>query len=245
MRYRKAYELKNTVRLYNLVLVIINTYFFVLAMKEFKMGLEPWGCQAFNESRRRNVLEVGHLIFYLRYLEFMDTFLLILKKKKNQLSFLHIFHHAIVPTLMYIGLKFNPLPFNCMLPITNLFVHVIMYGYYGLSTFGPSVTKWLWWKKYLTSLQISQFALLIIHSLHPILLYWFSPGCKISLSVIIVNTIIGFTFLSLFVSFYRSTYAKQTKSSDKTRLINEKDENGFPNTPSGSTKSIAERPKFD
>ena len=36
----------------------------------------------------------------------------------------------------------------------NSFVHVIMYSYYGLSAMGPAVQKYLWWKKYLTQLQL-------------------------------------------------------------------------------------------
>lgn len=38
--------------------------------------------------------------------------------------------------------------------MTNSFIHVIMYSYYGLSTLGPNVTKYLWWKKYLTIIQL-------------------------------------------------------------------------------------------
>ena len=30
----------------------------------------------------------------------------------------------------------------------NMGVHVVMYFYYFLSAFGPSVQKYLWWKRY-------------------------------------------------------------------------------------------------
>lgn len=36
----------------------------------------------------------------------------------------------------------------------NSFVHVIMYAYYAISALGPSYQKYLWWKKYLTRLQL-------------------------------------------------------------------------------------------
>lgn len=29
-----------------------------------------------------------------------------------------------------------------------------MYGYYGLAAFGPKIQKFLWWKKYLTIIQM-------------------------------------------------------------------------------------------
>ena len=36
----------------------------------------------------------------------------------------------------------------------NSFVHVIMYSYYLLAALGPQVQKYLWWKKYITKLQL-------------------------------------------------------------------------------------------
>ena len=36
----------------------------------------------------------------------------------------------------------------------NVLVHVFMYTYYALSAMGPQVQKYLWWKKYLTKLQM-------------------------------------------------------------------------------------------
>ncbi|GBM45680.1 hypothetical protein AVEN_142189-1, partial [Araneus ventricosus] len=36
----------------------------------------------------------------------------------------------------------------------NIAVHCVMYTYYGLSSLGPHMAKYLWWKKYLTALQI-------------------------------------------------------------------------------------------
>jgi hypothetical protein len=36
----------------------------------------------------------------------------------------------------------------------NSFVHVLMYSYYGLAALGPKVQKYLWWKKYLTWIQL-------------------------------------------------------------------------------------------
>ena len=36
----------------------------------------------------------------------------------------------------------------------NCFVHTIMYTYYMLSAFGEGVRKYLWWKKYVTMLQM-------------------------------------------------------------------------------------------
>lgn len=58
--------------------------------------------------------------------------------------------------------------------MSNSFIHVLMYSYYGLSTLGPAVTKYLWWKKYLTIIQLvrccnfisSIFSLVLMHEHH-------------------------------------------------------------------------------
>lgn len=41
-----------------------------------------------------------------------------------------------------------------LIGLINSLVHVAMYLYYGLAAFGPSMSKYLWWKRYLTSLQL-------------------------------------------------------------------------------------------
>lgn len=198
--------MKMAIRLYNLILVIINLFLFIQSIIGFNYGADFWGCgEALSNRKISLVLDNGHAFFHTRYLEFFDTFFFVLRKKTSQITFLHVFHHGIVPTLMYIGLKFYPVPFNCLLPTTNMLIHVIMYAYYGLATFGPGIQKYLWWKKYLTTLQISQFALLIIHCSQP-LLFINNPECNFPKGLILINYSIGLTFLLLFLSFYRKTY---------------------------------------
>lgn len=217
MRDRKPYDLKIAIRLYNLLLVVINTYLFIGTITSFSYGRDFWGCGvALSVEKRSVMLHWGHLFFHTRYLEFFDTFFFILRKKQNQVSFLHVFHHGVVPTLMYVGLKFYPVPFNGLLPMTNMFVHIIMYAYYGLATFGPEIQKYLTWKKYLTTMQISQFILVLMHCSQPFLFAAY-PQCKFPPGLIAINTCIGLTFLTLFLSFYRQTYM-QAKRQQAVKL---------------------------
>ena len=41
-----------------------------------------------------------------------------------------------------------------MYPMVNSFIHIVMYTYYGMAAMGPHMQKYLWWKRYLTMLQI-------------------------------------------------------------------------------------------
>jgi len=36
----------------------------------------------------------------------------------------------------------------------NSWIHAVMYVYYGLAAIGPSMQKYLWWKKHMTTLQL-------------------------------------------------------------------------------------------
>ena len=47
--------------------------------------------------------------------------------------------------------------------IINSFVHVVMYTYYLVAALGPEFKKYLWWKKYVTVLQIVSLMIKIAH----------------------------------------------------------------------------------
>ena len=48
----------------------------------------------------------------------------------------------------------------------NSFVHVVMYAYYGLSAIGPQMRPYLWWKRYITKLQLVRSTIAILHWQH-------------------------------------------------------------------------------
>uniref|UniRef100_T1IKI0 Elongation of very long chain fatty acids protein n=1 Tax=Strigamia maritima TaxID=126957 RepID=T1IKI0_STRMM len=58
--------------------------------------------------------------------------------------------------------------------VINSFIHVIMYTYYGIASLGPKWQKYLWWKKYFTTMQMVQF---IIGLSHCSLIFFYD--CKI------------------------------------------------------------------
>lgn len=47
--------------------------------------------------------------------------------------------------------------------LLNSLVHVLMYSYYALASFGQSIQPYLWWKIYLTQIQLLQFVLLFCY----------------------------------------------------------------------------------
>lgn len=113
--------------------------------------------------------------YFSKLIEFGDSFFFILRKKHEQLTFLHIYHHSTMFPLFWIGVKWVPggtskslfqlvseLSFlllqifiSAFMPVLfNSGIHTLMYSYYGLSALGPQIVQYLWWKKYLTVLQL-------------------------------------------------------------------------------------------
>lgn len=105
----------------------------------------------------------------------------VLRKKQNQITFLHVFHHSVMPWSWWWGIMLTPGKDRLVLvsrhkgnfskmtdivsPISaggmgsfhamvNTMVHVIMYTYYGLAAAGPRFQRFLWWKKYMTAIQL-------------------------------------------------------------------------------------------
>ena len=145
---------------------------------------------------------VGYIFFVSKFVEFLDTIFFILRKKDSQVTFLHVIHHSIVPISVWIGLKFAPGGNNALFPLLNAAVHTIMYLYYGLAAIGPHMQPYLWWKRYLTKIQMLQFSIVIVHGLRTL----FMPDCHFPISFLILTQFNAILFLALFASFYRQSY---------------------------------------
>ncbi|KII86437.1 hypothetical protein PLICRDRAFT_700491 [Plicaturopsis crispa FD-325 SS-3] len=90
--------------------------------------------------------------YYFKYLELLDTVFLAMKKKP--LAFLHVFHHSATALLCFTQLG-GKTSVSWVVITLNLGVHVLMYYYYYATAGGAKI----WWKKYLTLMQITQFVI--------------------------------------------------------------------------------------
>ena len=139
----------------------------------------------------------------------------ILRKKSSQLTFLHVYHHSSMFLFWWVGARFVPGGSALSGAMVNCFVHVVMYAYYGLAAMGPKVQlKFLWWKKYLTILQLIQFTTGVVLGLNAIL-----TGCQFTRWMQYVFVGYAFSFIVLFGKFYRTAYSSSSSknSSHYTR----------------------------
>ena len=205
MANRKAYDLRGPILLYNIALIGLNGWFFFTGIWITNFGIDSWKCQPVDFKSHHYVdlykINVGWLFMISKFIDFCDTIFFVLRKKDSQASPLHVFHHSCMPIFCWIGVKFAPGGNSGFFPFLNSFVHTIMYGYYALSTF-PVLRPYLWWKKYITQLQMIQFVLVIAHSLYSMLI----PGCQWPRMFMYMSIFNAFLFLLLFYSFFRKTY---------------------------------------
>lgn len=157
------------------------------------------------------VLNLTWYYYILKLIDLTDTIIFVLRKKQNQVSFLHIYHHFAIAFFSYISTRFYPGGHTSMLGIVNCYVHVIMYSYYFLAALNPQIVS-LKWKKVLTLVQITQFACMVVHYSVPLFFYPSCPYSKYWLSLTLVQNVF---MLIMFIDFYVRSYVISKKSAKK------------------------------
>lgn len=213
MRDRKPMNLRNTLIAYNAGQVLLSAYMFyehLVAGWWFDYNI---GCQTVDytdSAKSRRMLNLCYIYYFSKLTEFADTIFFVLRKKKSQITWLHLYHHSLTPIEAWILVKFLA-GGNATFPnILNNFVHVCMYFYYMMSAMGPQYQKYLWWKKYMTELQIAQFVLCIGHCITALCTECAFP--KFVSALLLLNSSI---FFVLFMNFYVQSY-RNKKSLQKT-----------------------------
>uniref|UniRef100_A0A8C4J260 Elongation of very long chain fatty acids protein 1 n=2 Tax=Dromaius novaehollandiae TaxID=8790 RepID=A0A8C4J260_DRONO len=208
MANRKPLNLKKFMVLYNFFLVGLSLYIvYEFLMAGWLTGY-TWRCDPVDFSQDPKALRmvsVAWLFVFSKFIELTDTVIFVLRKKNEQVTFLHLFHHSVLPWSWWWGAKFGPGGMGSFHAMINSMVHVVMYFYYGLSAAGPAFQKYLWWKKHITAIQLAQFVIVSIH----ISQYYFMPSCQYQFPIFIhLIWIYGTIFFILFSNFWYQSYTK-------------------------------------
>lgn len=200
MSQRPAFDLRALIRLHNVLLILISAVNFIIILMSTRAGWDSLGCDMGTTPLG---IFAGFVYFVTKFIDLGDTVFFVLRKKRSQITLLHVFHHAVMPMGCWLGLKFVPVRAASLFPLINTFVHIVMYTYYFLSSYG---NQSLWWKKYLTIMQLVQFLVCIFQA---ILLL--QPGCPFPTVFSVFLIVHAFYFLISFKAFYKRSYKNVSK----------------------------------
>uniref|UniRef100_A0A1A9X125 Elongation of very long chain fatty acids protein n=1 Tax=Glossina brevipalpis TaxID=37001 RepID=A0A1A9X125_9MUSC len=218
MKNRKAYDLKYTLAIYNLFQIIYNSHMFVTIGTQTQMIRSLMNDDCTIERGAEEQLECfgfGWMFLINKLFDLLDTIFMVLRKKQDQVNFLHLYHHSSMVLLVWSSFKYLGIreEFGIVMTI-NSGIHVVMYFYYLVAAMGPSYQKYLWWKIYITRIQIGQFLVPPLYMIAAIV-----RGCRLPSECILWIYINAVVFILLFVNFYRQTYTKSSKIAHKNGSV--------------------------
>jgi elongation of very long chain fatty acids protein 4 len=204
---REAWNVEGYMLVYNFYQTAFNIWAVHGFLKEvYQRGL-PFGGTFYRPGREE--ARLGFLIYchyQNKYIELLDTVFMVVRKKNEQVSFLHVYHHSIMSWAWLIVLLVNPGGDAYFGSLMNSIIHTVMYGYYLLSALKLPCP----WKKYVTALQLAQFAVIFVQGWYAI--YLGSTPTWLTLIQQFVMT----SMLVLFSQFYSKEYAGGKKKSKKS-----------------------------
>lgn len=226
MKNRLPFQARLPMFAYNVGLVVINAYFFYKSFWWTNYGKELLNFRfPPNSDRSPRALEITNLFsHYLlsKFVDYFDTLFFILRKKNNQITALHVYHHISVPMVGWLSnwVNLNPtfpmltlwVQISPTMPVLGFFVmlnsacHILMYSYYAMTALGKWLQPYLWWKPYITQIQLIQFMLI---GLYGILLNALHTGYPLIYRMMPISQ--AAIYLIMFGNFYISSYVKPNK----------------------------------
>ncbi|XP_002399478.3 elongation of very long chain fatty acids protein AAEL008004 [Ixodes scapularis] len=211
MKNREPFQIVNLIRFYNLAMVFLNARFlYIVLINTYLPGgrYSLWcqGITGYMDDQLAQYYKSGWWYVAVRYADFLDTVFFVLRKKFTHITHLHVIHHTIIGVNTWFWVLYAPEGQAALGLAMNAFVHTIMYAYYFLATLGPRVRQYLWWKKYLTTMQIVQNVIFISHMCIP-LFY----DCGFPTYLIHIANAQTFLVMCLFINFYIQTYVRRRR----------------------------------
>jgi len=217
MRDRTPAKLSNVLLIYNSFQILLSFTIFLEVARYGWFSHYSWRCQGRGEGTDEasmRVARAAHWFYLSKIIDLLDTIFFVARGKFNQVSTLHVTHHSSMVVSTWLVAVYSPGGHPTMTIMLNSFVHTIMYSYYLLAALGPRVRPFLWWKRYLTQLQLVQFLGIFLHMAQ--LVVFPCPDVPRSMvTFVIVNVML---FIVLFIKFYLDSYIKNKPSSASVKL---------------------------
>ncbi|KAF7417511.1 hypothetical protein HZH68_000164 [Vespula germanica] len=207
MNNRPAYSLKRFIQFYNIFQILANSIIIHMYVDGGWYKDVFIYCVPITYSTDAGSMKIVNAFWWtmvLKLLDFIETVIFVLRKKYRQISFFHVYHHTTTALISWLTIRYYAGGMTSFEPVVNCSVHVIMYGYYFLSSMGPKMQKLILpYKHILTIIQMIQLMILTLHVIQALLPFCNMP--KLPLFVILLDLVINLFF---FYNFYKKTYQK-------------------------------------
>ncbi|XP_021181934.2 very long chain fatty acid elongase AAEL008004 [Helicoverpa armigera] len=214
MENRPPFVLKTPLLLYNIFQVLFSIFLVYEGSVIILDGKYSVSCEEIDYTvnpRSMRLAGATWYYFFAKITELMDTIFFVLRKKYNQVTFLHVYHHTIMSLVVWMGVKYFPGGHTTMMGYLNSIVHVIMYSYYLISSLGPEYQKYVWWKKHVTMIQLIQFSIIFVHNAA---VFFYECNFPKVLNILCITNSVAFMYM--FGNFYIQSYNKNKR--DKKEL---------------------------
>lgn len=111
MAHREAFDVRNVMLVYNAAMVLLSGWLVLEFLISGWATGYTLGCQLVDYSLSPKALRMARVcwwFYFSKFIELADTFFFVLRRKFNLITFLHVFHHAIMPASWWFGVKFVP-----------------------------------------------------------------------------------------------------------------------------------------
>ena len=208
MKEKQPYSFKTFIKFYNLFQIVANALLvhhmldagwyqdYFLSCVHLDYSLDP---------KAYKFAKISWYLFALKLIDYIETVLFVLRKKNRQVSFLHLYHHVTTALFAWWIVKYSANGMSMTAMLVNCSIHVIMYTYYLLSSFGSGIQRRLQTiKPMITMAQMVQFVGLMTHASYMILTR--CPGMVATNTILLID--VGINFV-LFYQFYAATYTSK------------------------------------
>ncbi|CAE7867535.1 unnamed protein product [Symbiodinium microadriaticum] len=213
-----GFKLDKTLVVHNFILSFMSLVLCLGCAFEMVQRVRGESSVAWMFCENRSMSARGPLYFWSwafyasKYYELVDTLLALLRASRPPHFGLHVYHHALVPVMVWHWLEYCTTLQHIGL-LWNTFVHVVMYAYYALKVLKVPTP----WKSWVTRLQIIQFVSSMAAFVPAMYYMWESPlgdACAGQRSFL-VNLAFNLTLLWQFVGVLYTPAAGAKKGGHK------------------------------
>ncbi|XP_075156723.1 very long chain fatty acid elongase 7-like [Haematobia irritans] len=216
MSKRQPFELKTFIKFYNIIQVFLNAYIFFGLIDSYilhpKHNLSCTNLPQ-NEFSPKTIVQAKFTYYYFlsKMVDLIETVVFVLRKKYNQISHLHIYHHVLMAYGTYIHLSLTFGTQITFIAVPNSLVHVFMYVYYLLAAMEVNINLAAW-KPRMTQMQITQLLIIIFVLSMPLTNNW----CGVPIFWVALSVFQNVYLVVLFLNFYIKTYIMKKSKSQKS-----------------------------